>query len=169
MIDDRLRSPLARAVVPVLGGVAFLAVLGLVLWGIAVLVSHHADPSDVHLGSNEFVLERLDKKVKVIAAEGPLLFPGLVGPAERQPIGVWHEGDATTSGWQVFSLVPEGGAPSCVLELDRADRTALVDPCTQKRYPSDGSTLPRVNSHVDLDGNLVIDLTPTPPPATTAG
>jgi len=166
MIDDRLRSPLARAVVPVLGGVTFIAVLGLVLWGIAVLVSHHAKPTD-RLAANEFVLSALEAKAARIAADGPLLFPGLVGPAEREPIGVWHEGDATTSGWNVFSLLPPGGAPSCVLQLDRTDRTALVDPCTQTRYPSDGSTLPHVNSHVDLDGNLVIDLTPAP--TTTAG
>jgi hypothetical protein len=158
MIDDRLRSPLARAVVPVLGGMAFIAVIGLVLWGVAVLVARNADPSDVNLGSNEFVLRSLDAKAKLIAKDGPLLFPGLVGPAERQPIGVWHDGDVTTSGWQVFSLVPEGGDPSCVLQLDRTDRNALVDPCTQTRYPSDGSTLPHVNWHVDLDGNLVITL-----------
>ncbi len=69
----------------------------------------------------------------------------------------------------MFSLVPAGGSPSCVLQLDRNDRTALVDPCTQTRYPADGSTLPPVDSHVDLDGNLVITLaaapTTTTPPA----
>ena len=168
MIDDRLRSPLARAVVPVLGGIAFIAVLGLVLWGASVLLVRNADPSDVHLGANEFVLERLDAKAKLIAKDGPLLFPGLLGPAERLPIGVWHAGDSATSGWQVFSLVPAGGTPSCVLQLDRTDRTTLVDPCTQTRYPADGSTLPHVNSHVDLDGNLVINLT-APAPTTTPG
>jgi hypothetical protein len=158
MIDDRLRSPLARAVVPVLGGVAFLALLGLVLWGVAALVSHNADPNDVHLGSDEFVLKSLKAKAEHIAEDGPLLFPGLVGPAERQPIGIWHDGDVTTSGWRVFSLVPAGGPAQCVLQLDRNDRSALVDPCTNARYPADGSTLPPVNSHVDLDGNLVVDL-----------
>jgi hypothetical protein len=158
MIDDCLDSPLARAVVPVLGGVAFLAVLGLILWGAAALATHHADPENVRLGTDEFVVSGLEAKAARIAEDGPLLFPGLVGPAEREPIGVWHAGDATTSGWQVFSLVPDGGSASCVLELDRNDRNALVDPCTQARYPADGSTLPHVNSHVDLDGNLVITL-----------
>jgi hypothetical protein len=164
MIDDRLRSPLARAVVPVLGGVAFLALLGLVLFGFAVLANRNADRSNGHPGSNQFVLTSLDAKAALIAADGPLLLPGLVGPAEREPIGVWHDGDITTSGWRAFSLVPAGGLPSCVLQLDRADRNALVDPCTQTRYPSDGSTLPHVNSHVDLDGNLVIDLITAPAP-----
>jgi hypothetical protein len=166
MIDDRLRSPLARAVVPVLGGIAFIAVIGLVLWGVAVLVGRNADPSDVHLGPDKFVLRSLDKKAKLIAEDGPLLFPGLVGPAERQPIGVWHAGDVTTSGWEVFSLVPAGGTPSCVLQLDRTDRTALIDPCTQQRYPSDGSTLPHIKWNVDLDGNLVIDLAVSGPTTT---
>jgi hypothetical protein len=158
MIDDHLRSPLARAVVPVLGGIGFFVVLGLILWGTAVIVSHHTDRGDVHLGADEFVLRALDSKADRIAADGPLLFPGLVGSAERRPIGVWHDGDVVTSGWRVFSLVPAGASPSCVLELDRADRQALVDPCTHVRYPADGSTLPLVNSHVDLDGNLVITL-----------
>jgi hypothetical protein len=160
MIDDRLRSPLARAVVPVLGGLAFLALLGLVLWGVAALVSHNAGPNDVHLGANEFVLKSLKAKATHIARDGPLLFPGLVGPAERQPIGIWHDGDITTSGWRVFSLVPAGGVPGCVLQLDRTDHTILVDPCTNARYTADGSTLPLVNSHVDLDGNLVVVLAP---------
>lgn len=158
MFDDRLRSPLARAVVPVLGGLAFLALLGLALWGVAALVSHNADPNDVNLGSNEFVLKSLKAKAARIAAEGPLLFPGLVGPAEREPIGIWHDGDVTTSGWRVFSLVPPGGGPGCVLQLDRRDRNALVDPCTNARYPADGSTLPPINWRVDLDGNLVVTL-----------
>lgn len=160
MIFDRLRSPVARAVVPVLTGLAFLAVLGLVLWGAAVVVSRNADRTDIHLGSDEFVLRSLDAKADLIARDGPLLFPGLVGPAERQPIGVWHDGDAVSSGWRVFSLLPSGASGTCVLELDRRDRTQLVDPCTDARYPSDGSTLPLVPSHVDLDGNLVVDLTP---------
>lgn len=160
MIFDRLRSPFARAVVPVLAGIGFFVVLGLVLWGAAALLSRNANKTDIRLGSDEFVLHGLEEKGKRIAEDGPLLFPGLVGPAEREPIGIWHEGDLATSGWRVFSLIPEGGSPACVLQLDRLDKTTLVDPCTATRYPADGSTLPAVDAHVDLDGNLVVDLTP---------
>ena len=45
MRTPRLRSPLARAVVPVVGGIAFFALFFAGLWLAAIVINHRADPS----------------------------------------------------------------------------------------------------------------------------
>src|SRR3954467_14442850 len=49
----QLRTPLARAVVPVAGGIAFFAVVALVLWGVASLVSNNGGATN-NLASSVF-------------------------------------------------------------------------------------------------------------------
>jgi hypothetical protein len=150
----RPKSTLARAVVPVAAGLVFFVVVGLVLWGVAALVSG-SSKVDVRLGDDVFRAGDAKALADEIAENGPLLFPGLVGPAGTRAIGAYHAGDDPASDWQVFSIV----RGSCVLEVDRAT-LELIDPCTGERFPSSGTSLPPVPWVVDRAGDLVIDLTP---------
>jgi hypothetical protein len=153
---------LGQAVLPVAGGIAFFVALGLVLWGVAALVSRGGDVR-VRLGDDVFQAGAADRLAEEIASSGPLLFPGLIGPSGAKAIGVYHTGAAPEQGWSVYALVPPGAATTCVVELDRQARV-LVDPCSGQRYPADGTGLEPVPWTVDGDGRLVIDLTPAGDP-----
>ena len=79
----RPKSTLARAVVPVAAGLVFFVVVGLVLWGVASLLSG-SSKVDVQLGDDVFTAGEAKALAEEIAENGPLLFPGLVGPARRR-------------------------------------------------------------------------------------
>jgi hypothetical protein len=169
----RPKSTLAQAVLPVLGGLAFFAVLALVLWGVAALVSGSGSNVRVDLGEDVFEPGPAEDLAEEIAEDGPILFPGLVGPAGTRAIGVSHAGVDPLTGWAVYSLVPPGAPPSCVLHLDRASLQLANPTCTSTRFPADGTGLDPVPWTVGEDGMLVIDLTPDgepgrgPTPTTT--
>jgi len=149
----RPKSTFAQAVLPVAGGLVFLALLALILWGAAVALSR-GDDVDVQVGDDVFRAGEAEALADEIA-DGPLLFPGLVGTAGTRAIGVHHAGGDPRRGWAVFSIV----RGTCVLEVDRAT-LELLDPCTGERFPSNGAGLPALPWSVDDDGDLIIDLTP---------
>lgn len=157
-----LQSPAARALVPVLGGIAALAVIGLALWGAAHVVSTNEGVKTSDLFVDRFFRPEMpvDKMAELIEKDGPLLFPSLVGGAERKPIGIGHVGPDPMKGWRVFSLVPPGGAPGCVLAVDRTTGR-LAAPCAPDTYAPDGAGLTLLAvTDVTIDPNrkLVIDL-----------
>ena len=161
MAGLNLQSPVARAVAPVVGGILALAVIALGLWGVAAFVSRHENVKvNTDLAGRYFKPGGVDRLAALVAKQGPLLFPSLVGDAGRKPIGIGHTGDDPLKGWKVYSLVPPGGAPDCVLALDRSARE-LAAPCASARYPADGTgltILPMTAVTIDPDRNLVIDL-----------
>ena len=77
----RPKTRLAQAAAPVLAGIGVIAVIGLALWGVAVVASGNADK--VRLGAPTFQVGRADRLADTVTKGGPLLFPGLVGPAGR--------------------------------------------------------------------------------------
>ncbi|MEZ5259451.1 MAG: hypothetical protein R2705_21990 [Ilumatobacteraceae bacterium] len=99
-----LRSPVARAVVPVLTGLVFLAVLAGVLWGVASWLSDGT--ADVRLGDDRFEVGRVDLVADRIAADGPLLYPDLTAPDGARSIVIDHVPGSDTSGWLVFRPFP---------------------------------------------------------------
>jgi hypothetical protein len=159
MPPGRPKSTLTRAVLPVAAGLGFFALLGLVLWGVAALVSG-SSKVEVKLGDNVFEPGQADHLAQEIKTNGPILFPGLVGTAGTRAIGVYHEGDDAAQGWHVYSLVPPGEGPQCVLTLDRSTLQLVDSACSGKRFPSNGTGLDPVSWTVDSGGTLVIDLTP---------
>jgi hypothetical protein len=125
-----LRSPVARAVVPVLAGMAFIALLFGILWLAAVILSRNADDLDVRLGDEVFEVGRIDRLANEIEERGPLLFPGLVGPAGERPVGLDHTGDNDVEGWRVFHLQPAGAPAGClVTRTKRPARSPTVPAC----------------------------------------
>src|SRR6187551_2358431 len=88
----RLRSPFARAVVPVLGGIAFFAAMFGIVWLIAVAVSGNGE--NVKIGDTEFDVARVDYTVQRIERDGPLLFPDLKGTQGEQAVFLDHDPNA---------------------------------------------------------------------------
>ena len=128
MAEPRLRSPVARAVVPVLAGLAVLALLFGFLWLIAVVVTRNADDADRRIGADVFEVGRVDRLADSVEANGPILFPNLIGPAGERPVGLVHDGATDFEGWRVFSLLPAGNARRLPRPFDRETKE-LVD-CT---------------------------------------
>lgn len=161
MAAPTLKSPAARALVPVLGGLAALVVIGFALWGAASYVSSNEKVQvSSQLSERYFRPGGVERLAKLIAEDGPLLFPSLVGDAGRKPIGVGHVGDDPLKGWRVFSLVPPGAPADCVLALDQ-ETGRLGAPCAGQEYPPDGTglfVLPVTAVTIDPDKQLVVDL-----------
>jgi hypothetical protein len=158
MAEVRLRSPVARAVVPVLAGLlVILAVFG-VLWIAAVVITRNSDHVPPRSDATVFEVGRVDKLADSVAEFGPILFPNLVGPAGKRPVGLAHEGTNDFDGWLVFSLRPAGNAPECLVSLDRTTKE-LVD-CNGRTFtPSELPPADRVEVLVDRQkGKLSLDL-----------
>jgi len=154
-----------RVLRPIVVGVAFLALAT----ALTIVIARRAgDPTSgikVQLGTDEFQVGSIDRFAKEIAANGTLLFAGLVGAAEQRPIGLFHSGDDPAKGWTAFSILVPGSSGRCVLALDRSTRR-LVDPCTGTTYPPDGASLPTYATRIDDNRILYVDL--RPPTATTS-
>jgi hypothetical protein len=149
------RSLLARTVLPVLGGMAFLAVVGLALWGVAAYASRHGE--DVRLGDEVFDLGPARNRARSIREDGtPFLFqdPTL---GRSKDIYVNHLSARDTEGWVAFDARVPGSPRTCSLRYDLA-AAAFTDPCTRKQWPADGTGLPQHPAVVNADGHLVVDL-----------
>ena len=152
---------MARAVVPVLAGIAFLAVLGFALWGIAVWVSDSSGPGstlEVRLGDDEFNLGPAAKRADAIAQDGPVLYPGLLGPDEGY-IVVNHVGSDPVKGWYAFAAAAPGQPVTCVVQWQPA-RQQFVDPCTGTAYPATGDGLEQFEVLITPKKEVLVDLTP---------
>ena len=144
---------------PVLIGLAFIALLGLAVWGVAVWVGHSAGPNSkvqVNLGEDTFNVGPADQRAEEIASRGPLLFPGLVSP-DKGYIVVNHSGTNDVSGWVAFAAVAPGSGVECAVQW-RDNAHQFVDPCTGTAYPADGAGLPHYKVTVNGQHELVIDL-----------
>ncbi len=168
MDEPKLRSPLARAVVPVLAGIGFFVVLGLILWGVAVFSSRN--PENVKLGDQTFVVSRVDRLSDRVKSEGPVLFPDLKSKDGTRSVVIDHVGGEDASGWVIYNPFPADRGDDCI--VTQRERTRQFTDCagrvldvSQLRKASD------VAYTVDGDGNLVLILagaTATTTPTTVA-
>jgi hypothetical protein len=154
----RPKSTAAQAVLPVLAGLAFFALIGLAAWGIAAWTSHNAGPGkvQVNLGEDTFNMGLAKDRAKEVAERGPLLFPGLID-ADQGYIVVNHAGTDELAGWKAFAAVPPGSKIECAVQW-RTDTRQFQDPCTGTAYPADGSGLTAYAVEISPDRELVIDL-----------
>jgi hypothetical protein len=151
-----LRSPLARAVVPVVAGIAFFAVLFGVLWGIAAWISGNGERI-TNLGDRTFEVGNVETIADIVAEDGPILFPDLVSPSGVRAIVLDHEGDDPTQGWRVFYAYPADRDASCLAEQVEQTRT-FVD-CDGRDVDIDELARPLdVRPVVENRTKLLIDL-----------
>jgi hypothetical protein len=151
---QRLRSPLARAVVPVLGGALVIALIMLATWGVAALVKEH--PSE-RLAPSTFTVGSVEDVADEIADHGPLLFPGLNTTTGERTLVLDHEGDDPTADWHVYWAYPADQDPSCA--VTQVQGTSTFTDCAERRL--DVSELARpaaVHPVVENRQTLTIDL-----------
>lgn len=156
--SPRLRSPFARAVVPVVGGIAFFVALALVTWAIAAYVSRGGAEVTERLAPTTFAVGSAQSTAEIVEQEGPIIFPGLATTTGEKTLVLDHRGDDPTRGWQIFSAFPAGRDYSCPVEQVIGTRQ-FVD--------CDGDTIdvselappdPGVNPVVENQRTLYIDL-----------
>ena len=156
MALPRLRSRLARAVVPVLGGIVFFALFFAGLWLVATSINHRADPGS-EIGNRVFEVGKVAAMAKAISADGPLLLPDLKSPDGVRSIVLDHQGSDPATGWQVYYGFPADRDASCLVThiqgtstfTDCEKRTIRV---TQLEAPSE------VRPIVENKKTLYIDL-----------
>lgn len=112
----RLRSPFARAVVPVLGGIAFFVVLGLVTWGIAAYISRGGADVTERLAPTSLPLGSVHDRAEGVEEDGPIILPGLNTTTGEKTLVLDHRGADPTRGWQIYYAFPAGRDFSCPVE-----------------------------------------------------
>lgn len=165
METPRLRSPLARAVVPVLGGIAFFVVFFAGLWFVADTITDRADSGDA-IANKVFEVGKVEAMAKAVAEGGPLLFPDLKSPDGVRSIVLDHTGDDPAVGWRVYYGYPADRDSTCLVTHEEGSRT-FTD-CEGRTLSVDDLTLPQsVRPIVENRKTLYVDLrgvtTPTLP------
>ena len=152
----RLRSPLARAVLPIVGGILFFAVLFGLTWLMAAFATDRTERQVVP-GNRTFVVGQVTDVAKSIAKNGPILYPDLRDVNGKRSIVIEHNGTDPLKGWQVYYAYPADRSSDCLVSqikqshtfTDCDGRTLQVD---QLQKPSD------VTPIVEGQRTLLIDL-----------
>lgn len=145
MRRPELSSPGARAVAPVLGGIGFFAVLALILFGIAALMSGEQAQTSTFI-PDRLQVGNVERWSETIDANGPVLFPGLGTLTGERTIVLDHNGSDPQRGWIVYYAHPADRDASCAVEqiegtdefTDCENRTVDVGelaPPTNGEYP----------------------------------
>jgi hypothetical protein len=154
----RLRSPVARAVVPVLGGAAVIALILLGTWGVAALISHGGAETAQQLAPPTFAMGSAADRAASIAEDGPLVLADLHTTRGDRTLVVDHVGDDPTAGWRLYWGYPADRDATCPVTQVRGTRT-FVDCAGRRLDVSDLALPPRgVFPVVEDDERLVIDL-----------
>jgi hypothetical protein len=153
-----LRSPFARAVLPVLGGIAVLAMIAAVTWGIAAFISRGGSDATERLAPSTFTIGNVERLAETVERDGPLLFPQLGTAIGTRSIVVDHEGGNPADNWRVYWAYPADRDPACVVEQVRG--TADFVDCDGRTIdvsllsPPDDGVFPRVQDRT----TLIVDL-----------
>ena len=164
-----LKSTFARAVVPVVAGIGFFALVGLALWGVAALTSRNPNEASPLLANRTFKRAHVETYSRIIAQDGPVMFPDLIGTDGDLTVVLDHTGTDPRHGWRLYMAYPADRPASCKVTqvqhtrnfVDCDGRTLAVE---QLAPPPQG-----VNPRIYDDGMIELDLTPDPATVGTAG
>lgn len=145
MALPEFRSPVGRALAPVLAGLGFFAVLGLVMWGIAALMAGEQAQTTTFT-PDRLPIGNVDQWAETINNNGPVLFPGLGTTTGERTIVLDHNGTNSERGWVVYYAFPADRDVSCAIQqivgndtfTDCDGRTIAVEdlaPPTNGEYP----------------------------------
>jgi hypothetical protein len=121
----RLRSPLARAVVPVVGGLVGLGLIFGVTWLIAALISHGGAETTSRLAPPTFEMGSAHARADSIAAAGPIVLADLHTTRGDRSLVVDHTGDDPTNNWVVYWGYPADRTAACPVTQVRRTRTFI--------------------------------------------
>ena len=152
----RLRSPMARAVVPIVGGLAFFALLFGVTWLFADQATDNRK-REIRPGNYTFRVGPVDDLADIVKKEGPILYPDLRDTLYQRTVVVDHLGEEPSVGWQVYYAYPADRGPECLVThientrnfMDCENRTITVE---QLHRPVDARPV------VENRSSLLIDL-----------
>lgn len=152
----RLRSPLARAVVPVLGGIGFFGLFFLGLWVVAGIINSRATPESA-ISRRIFEVGSVVPLARSVKEDGPLLFPDLRGPDGVRSIVLDHTGDDPGRGWQVYYAYPADRTPACL--VTHVQRTRSYRDCDGRTLQVEDLQPPEnVRPIVENEKTLYVDL-----------
>jgi len=160
-LAPKRRSLLVRTVGPVVAGIAAIAAIGGLLWGVAVYATdRQRDDSraGTRIGDDAFEVQYDELLRRIERDDAPVLFPDLLVGGHLH-IYVNHIGTSPQEGWFAFEAKREGADPTCTLEWKRAE-DHFLDPCTQQTFPPDGTGLRQFPTEITEDGDLVVRLRP---------
>lgn len=168
MRRPQFRSPLARALVPVLAGIGFFVALGLLLWGAAAYIAGHSDQRSKDFAPSTFDVGRTKSIAATVTEDGPLIFPDLLRASGKRSIVLDHTGDDPQRGWRIYLAYPADRNLACKVVQIRHTRN--YTDCGGRNIPVEDLALPPdgVIPIVSADGVLTLNLLPTAT-ATTPG
>jgi len=157
-------SPFTRAVLPIVGGIAFFAALFGMTWLMATYVTNKTEVITA-TGDRTFVVGQVADIAKSISESGPVLYPDLRDPLGKRSIVIEHNGTDVSKGWQVYYAYPADRTDDClVIQIQKSHsftdcegRTLTVE---QLMPPTD------VRPIVENKTTLLIDLRGTMNPVT---
>lgn len=93
----------------------FLALLALITWGVAAWISRGGAEITDRLAPGRFEVGTAQNAARIVAEEGPIIFPGLNTTTGERTLVLDHTGEDPTRGWQIFYAYPVG-RPDCPVE-----------------------------------------------------
>jgi hypothetical protein len=166
-VQTRLRptTPLGRAVLPVVGGLAFFAVLAAATWGIAALLSSNPDQVNERLARTTFEVGPTDRIAALIDEDGPLLFQGLVGTGAKGSVVLDHTGDVVDRGWVLYYAHPSDRDETC--KVTQIEHTRRFTDCDGRELNVEDLAPPPHGVRPVVGDTVIIDLRAANTPTTT--
>lgn len=155
MQPPRLQSTLARAVVPVAGGLAFFGLLALGLWGAAAVISRNSDQTSANLAPTTYEMGSATMIAEIIADEGPIVLQDLVGDDQNIVLS-WNE----ETGFAIHLAHPADREANCPVVVQQVG-SAIFEDCDGRTLTVDDLALPPrgIAPEVSAAGLLTLDLT----------
>lgn len=100
---------------PVIAGLAFFGLLGLVLWGIAAVMSGEQSQSTTFT-PDRLPVGNIQRWAESIETTGPVIFPGLGTTTGERTLVLNHTGTNPERGWSLYYAHPADRPPSCAIE-----------------------------------------------------
>ncbi len=160
-----LRTPFARAVVPVAIGIVLIGVIGLALWGVAATISGGSSQGGL-LTSDTFTPGPARSYAAIVAEDGPIIFPDLLGTDGDRTIVLDHSGDDPLNGWRIYLAHPADRPLSCKVSQVRQTRT-FTD-CEGRTITVEQLAPPEAGIRPTVSQDGILNLDVTPDPASTA-
>ena len=153
----RLRSTWARAVVPVVGGMAAIAAIMGFTWLLAAYLSGGGGQPSELLAPTRLELGSVRSISESVAQDGPLLIQDLGTVDGDRAIVVDHTGDDPALGWRVYYAFP-AGRPDCPVTQIEGTRRFLDCDGAELAVESLSPPLEAVRPVVEQRRTLYIDL-----------
>ena len=155
----QFRSPLARAVLPVVGGLVVLTFIGLFTWAMAAYISSGEVTTSDRLAPDTWPVGNVEYLSELVAEDGPLLFAELGSAVSDRSIVIDHQGTDPLNGWRVRWAYPADRDSTCIVTQEIGTDT-FVD-CEGRQVTVDDLAIPtevrpmvvdRVLLEIDLRG-----------------